>query len=78
MSELIEVGRTSRGYTIYRQENGVGGHIYWSDEVGGGVIVWDTSLINPDSIIFAMLVEGSMPCAPLTQRQLIYKIAGRK
>lgn len=79
MSELVEVGRTSRGYTIYRKENGAGGHTYWSDEIGGGVVVWDTSLVDPDSIILAMNIELFTPTnpIPLSHRELIYKIAGR-
>jgi hypothetical protein len=31
---------------IYRQTNGAGGHIYWWDGIGGGTMVWDTSLHN--------------------------------
>jgi len=34
---MIEVGTTSRGYTIYKQENkDIGGWDYVSDSVGGG------------------------------------------
>ena len=45
--ELSEIGRTREGYTLFVQENGVGGHRYWSDEIGGGVFAWDTSLVSP-------------------------------
>lgn len=44
--------------SLYREENGVGGHRYWSDEVGGGVLVWDTSLVNRDTLLAAMAAEG--------------------
>jgi hypothetical protein len=38
--------KTKEGHTIYVTDNGVGGRRYLSDEIGGGVLVWDTALIN--------------------------------
>jgi len=55
---LKEVGKTQRGYTIYVEDNEVGGHRYWSDEVGGGVMIWDTSLVCPESMELAILLES--------------------
>jgi hypothetical protein len=52
-----ELGRTSRGYTLFREENGVGGHTYISDEIGGGVIVWDTSLVDIETLFQAIKYE---------------------
>lgn len=52
--EMKEVGKTKEGYTIFVQENGVGGHRYFSNEIGGGVFVWDTSLVSPESLLFAI------------------------
>lgn len=54
---MIEVGETSRGYTLYRQTNGVGGYTYWSDEIGSGVMVWDTALVGLETLQLAIKVE---------------------
>lgn len=55
---LKMVGRTSRGYTLYREENQVGGFRYWSDEIGGGVMVWDTSLGSPETLLMCLALEA--------------------
>ena len=55
---LQEVGRTPRGYTIYRETNGVGGHRYWSDEIGGGVCVWDTCLVGEETLRTCIKLEA--------------------
>jgi hypothetical protein len=54
---LKEVGRDSRGNTLYVEGNGVGGKRYWSDEVGGGVMVWDTSLVSAEMMRLALNVN---------------------
>jgi hypothetical protein len=54
---MEEVGQTSRGYRIYREPNGAGGHRYWSDAIGGGVIVWDTCLASREEIETAFRIE---------------------
>ena len=48
---------TPRGYGIFREPNGVGGYRYWSDEVGGGVLVWDTSIVSRETLEVVMLEE---------------------
>lgn len=55
--KLEEVCELPMGYTLYRQPNGVGGHTYYSDEVGGGVAVWDTCLVNEDTRLIAIAEE---------------------
>lgn len=45
------------GATLYRESNGVGGHRYWSDEVGGGVMLWDTSLTDKSTLLAAITEE---------------------
>lgn len=50
------VCRLPNGCTLYREPNAVGGHRYWSDEVGGGVMLWDTCLVD-DSTLLAALTE---------------------
>lgn len=58
MRQMQFVGITSRGYSIFVQDNEVGGKTYWSDEIGGGVIVWDTSLVSRESVEFALKKEA--------------------
>lgn len=45
------------GHSLYREKNEVGGHRYWSDEIGGGVMVWDTSLVSHQTLLFALAAE---------------------
>lgn len=49
--------RLANGCTLYREDNGIGGHRYWSDEIGGGVLVWDTSLVDSATLLAAMTEE---------------------
>lgn len=42
---------------LYRQKNAAGGYTYWSDEVGGGVLVWDTCMVGEDTLLCAMTEE---------------------
>lgn len=44
-------------FKLYREENGAGGHRYWSDSIGGGVIVWDTCLSSEEELMTAMKCE---------------------
>lgn len=52
------VCRLPNACTLYREPNGVGGHRYWSDEVGGGVMLWDTCLVAPETLMAAMVEEA--------------------
>jgi hypothetical protein len=54
---MREIAVTSRGYTLFVEENEVGGRSYWSDEIGGGVMVWDTSLVGEDTLRLALSTE---------------------
>jgi hypothetical protein len=54
---MKEVCQDSRGNTLYVEENEVGGRRYWSDEIGGGVVVWDTSLVSPEMVQLALDTE---------------------
>ncbi len=53
-----EAGTTSRGYTLFRCPNEVGGHTYWSDEVGDGILVWDTCLVDAETLRLALAIEA--------------------
>ena len=55
---LEEVGQTSRGYRLYREPNGAGGHRYWSDSIGGGVVIYDTCLASREELELALKIEG--------------------
>jgi len=52
------VCRLPNGSILYREGNGVGGHRYYSDEVGGGVCVWDTNLVDQSTILAALVEES--------------------
>ena len=54
---LIKVGETSRGYHIFRERNDVGGYRYWSDEIGGGVLIWDTTLVDLETLKKCLSIE---------------------
>ncbi len=45
------------GLSLFRQPNDVGGYTYYSDEIGGGVHVWDTSLVDDRTLRAAIAVE---------------------
>jgi hypothetical protein len=55
--ELVEVGQTKHGYTLWREDNRAGGHRYWCNSIDGGVIVWDTCLASRDELETAMRIE---------------------
>lgn len=54
---MEQLGRLPNGATLYREPNEVGGHRYWSDEIGGGVVVWDTSLVDAGSLLAVLTQE---------------------
>ena len=45
--------------SLYRMPNGAGGYTYWSDEVGDGVMVWDTCLVNEGTMLTALAEENT-------------------
>jgi len=45
------------GCSLYWKDNKVGGRTYFSDEVGGGVMVWDTALVDMSTLLAAMTQE---------------------
>jgi hypothetical protein len=57
VNDLVEICRDDRGNAIYREPNEVGGHRYWSDSVGGGVLVWDTALVSKDDLLLVIEQE---------------------
>jgi len=55
--KLKEIGQDSRGNMLFVEDNKAGGRTYWSDEIGGGVIVWDTCLVSAEMVRLALKVE---------------------
>jgi len=45
------------GKTIWFEDNKAGGVTWYSDEVGSGVIVWDTSLVNLETLLSVITHE---------------------
>jgi hypothetical protein len=56
-SGLETVCALPNGHMLYRQKNEVGGYRYWSDEIGDGVMVWDTCLITSSTLLAAIIEE---------------------
>ncbi len=48
------------GHGLFWKTNEAGGRTYYSDEVGGGVIVMDTALQDPSTILFALSMEQEL------------------
>ena len=53
MEEVATLGNI----IIFRQDNGAGGHCYWSDAIGGGVLIYDTNLCSREEIEAVMRLE---------------------
>lgn len=52
--------RLPNGCTLYWKNNEVDGRTYHSDEIGGGVFVWDTCLVDSSTLIAAMNKENEL------------------
>jgi hypothetical protein len=48
------------GCTLYWKLNGLGNRVYYSDEIGGGVHVWDTTIVDQSTILAAIVEEQRM------------------
>ena len=57
---LEQVAEDSRGNRLYVEPNEVGGHRYLSDDIGGGVVIWDTSLASIEMLELAIKHEKEM------------------
>jgi hypothetical protein len=54
---MKEIALDSRGNTLYVGTNLAGGRTYYSDEIGGGVVVWDTCLVSKEMLKLAISAE---------------------
>ena len=48
------------GFNLYWKDNEAGGRTYFSDEVGGGVFVWDTCLVDQSTLLAAITKENEL------------------
>jgi hypothetical protein len=51
------------GPRVYVQDDEIGGRTYFSDEVGGGVFVWSTSLVSSGTLLAAIKHEAELQAA---------------
>ena len=58
MAEMKECGFLPNGCMLYKKENEAGGYTYYSDEVGGGVFVWDTCLVDQSTLLAALVDDA--------------------
>lgn len=58
--DLMKSLQMSNGYCLYWKDNEVGGRTYFSDEIGGGVFVWDTSLVYESTLKAAIAQEAKL------------------
>lgn len=49
-----QVAALPNGCTLFREKNAAGGYTYYSDEVGSGVVVWDTALVDESTLLAAI------------------------
>lgn len=57
MSKPYRLGLLPNGCSLYMKENEVGGRTYYSDEIPGGVEIWDTALIDTSTLLSAIVEE---------------------
>lgn len=54
---FVHVGETPRGRALFRTPNCVGGHTYWTKNLAGAVMVWDTCLVSAETLRLALSIE---------------------
>lgn len=55
---MEQVGLLPNGCMLYRKyDEAVGTYEYWSDEIGGGVMVWQTALVDSSTLLAAIVAE---------------------
>ena len=55
---MEQVGRLPNGCMLYRKyDASINVWEYWSDEVGGGVMVWQTGLVDASTLLTAIVAE---------------------
>jgi hypothetical protein len=54
---MKDLGALPNGNHLFRNKNTAGGYGYYSDEIGGGVLVWDTCLVDESTLLAALVAE---------------------
>lgn len=72
MSKIFE-SPLPNGFTLFWKENGAGGRSYFSDEVGGGVNVWDTCLVDRSTLLAALTKEEELITQERRQKEALEK-----
>jgi len=59
---MKEICCTKEGYTIYEADNQAGGKTYYSDSIGGGVMLFDTCLhsVGELELILQIVKQGEL------------------
>jgi len=52
-----DLGCLPNGCHLFRRPNEAGGFTYLSDEIGGGVTIWDTCLVDEAILLTAIICE---------------------
>lgn len=59
--EFMGTYHMPNGLWLYVYKNHqTGGRIYLSDEIGGGVFVWETALVSPQTLGYALRCEAEL------------------
>jgi hypothetical protein len=56
-NKMEDICDLPNGCHLFRKPNEAGGHTYYSDEIGGGVVVWDTCLVGEETLLTAIVEE---------------------
>jgi len=55
---MKHIANLPNGCALFVKEDSVGGREYFSDEIGGGVFVWSTSLVDESTLLAALTAES--------------------
>lgn len=55
--KMEDLGCLPNGCHLFCKPNVVGGYTYYGDEIGGGVMVWDTCLVDESTLLTAIVCE---------------------
>lgn len=71
MMSILESGEMPlpNGNTLLWKPNEAGGRTYFSTEIGGGVLVWDTALVEDSTLQAALNVEAMFDRERLHQQR---------
>lgn len=64
-----EITALPNGCTLYMKENEAGGRTYFSNEIGGGVTIWDTCLVDESTLLAAIVYEMTLRKKEAIQRR---------